>query len=185
MPVLVEQSLQVQQFLEQGGYPLWAIMLLAMIICILFFERWLFLQYGFSKYILAWQRYWEAQEDKHSWSAQRIRDALIAQGNACLNRYKWFLKVAIAVCPLLGLMGTVSGMILVFDELAFFGNGNPRLMSAGIFKATIPTMAGMLVAIIGLLLQTVIKRMSRSQQQLLVQSLPLAPEQNAQQGASQ
>ncbi len=55
-----------------------------------------------------------------------------------------------AVCPLLGLLGTVTGMIHVFDVMAIQGSGNARAMAAGISMATTPTMAGMVVALSGL-----------------------------------
>ena len=56
----------------------------------------------------------------------------------------------IASCPMLGLLGTVYGMIEVFEVLAVLGTGNPRAMSTGVAKATIPTMAGMTIALSGL-----------------------------------
>jgi biopolymer transport protein ExbB len=56
----------------------------------------------------------------------------------------------VTVCPLFGLMGTVTGMISVFDVMAFAGMGNPRLMASGVSKATIPTMAGMVGALSGI-----------------------------------
>lgn len=171
MHTFLEQLKLVNHFIDQGGFPLWAILIASLTILVIFFERCLYLNLVFPQQICQWQRDWENRHDKQSWPAQRIRDALIGQGTAYLNQYKWLLKVAIAVCPLLGLMGTVSGMVLVFDELAFFGTGNPRIMSAGIFKATIPTMAGMLVAIIGLILQRIIMRLSLHKQNALVQSI--------------
>ena len=56
----------------------------------------------------------------------------------------------IGMCPMLGLLGTVYGMIEVFEVLAVLGTGNPRAMSTGVAKATIPTMAGMTIALSGL-----------------------------------
>jgi biopolymer transport protein ExbB len=56
----------------------------------------------------------------------------------------------VAMYPLLGLLGTVSGMVAVFDVLAINGTGNPRGMAAGVWQATLPTMAGMVLAISGL-----------------------------------
>ena len=47
------------------------------------------------------------------------------------------------------LLGTVYGMIEVFEVLAVLGTGNPRAMSTGVAKATIPTMAGMTIALSG------------------------------------
>ena len=63
-----------------------------------------------------------------------------------------FIKVFVALCPLFGLLGTVTGMIEVFDVLSIAGSGNARAMAGGVSKATIPTMAGMVAALSGLLL---------------------------------
>ena len=54
------------------------------------------------------------------------------------------------MCPMIGLLGTVYGMIEVFEVLSFLGTGNPRAMSSGVAKATIPTMASMVITIISL-----------------------------------
>ena len=65
------------------------------------------------------------------------------------NRLKT-LDGLIALCPMLGLLGTVYGMIEVFEVLSFLGTGNPRAMSSGVAKATIPTMASMVITLFGL-----------------------------------
>ena len=67
----------------------------------------------------------------------------------------------VALCPLLGLLGTVSGMIAVFDVLALNGTGNPRGMAAGVWQATLPTMAGMVLAITGLFSLARLERIAR------------------------
>ena len=59
------------------------------------------------------------------------------------------IKVLIAICPLLGLLGTVTGMIAVFDVMTYSGGGNARAMAGGVSMATIPTMAGMVAALSG------------------------------------
>ena len=64
----------------------------------------------------------------------------------------------IGLCPMLGLLGTVYGMIEVFEVLAVLGTGNPRAMSSGVAKATIPTMAGLVAAISGLYIANLLKR---------------------------
>jgi len=65
------------------------------------------------------------------------------------------------------LLGTVSGMIQVFDVLAISGTGNPRLMAAGIASATLPTLAGMAVSVMGLLLYSSLKNWSDRQSEQL------------------
>lgn len=51
---------------------------------------------------------------------------------------------------MLGLLGTVTGMISVFDVMADQGSSNPKLMASGISLATLPTMAGMVAALVGM-----------------------------------
>jgi len=71
------------------------------------------------------------------------------------------IKSLVAVCPLLGLLGTVTGMIEVFDVMAVMGTGSARAMASGISKATIPTMAGMVGALTGVFAITVLQRNAR------------------------
>ncbi len=68
-----------------------------------------------------------------------------------------------ALCPLLGLLGTVTGMIEVFDVMAIAGSGNPRAMASGVSRATIPTMAGMVAALSGLIFSVQLERRSKSE----------------------
>ena len=62
----------------------------------------------------------------------------------------YIIQTLIALCPVLGLLGTVTGMIEVFEVLSFLGTGNPRAMSSGVAMATIPTMSGMVITLFGL-----------------------------------
>ena len=71
----------------------------------------------------------------------------------------------IAICPLLGLLGTVTGMISVFEVMAEVGTGNARLMAGGISLATIPTMAGMVCALSGICFVNRIEYQSKKEQQ--------------------
>ena len=64
-----------------------------------------------------------------------------------LEKYHSIIKVFAAVAPLLGLLGTVTGMILTFQALTLFGTGDPKLMAGGISQALVTTMLGLIVAI--------------------------------------
>ena len=68
------------------------------------------------------------------------------------------MKTLVALCPLLGLLGTVTGMIEVFDVMAISGSGNARAMASGVSKATIPTMSGMVAALSGLVISVQMDR---------------------------
>ena len=72
------------------------------------------------------------------------------------------IQILITICPVLGLLGTVTGMIEVFDVVSFFGTGNARALASGITKATLPTMTGMAISIVGLLTFTVLNSRSQS-----------------------
>lgn len=79
-----------------------------------------------------------------------------------LERYLPFLTVGAAVSPLLGLLGTVTGMIHTFRLIAVFGTGDPRLLSGGISEALITTEAGLIVAIPLLLWHALLSRRVRA-----------------------
>jgi biopolymer transport protein ExbB len=64
-----------------------------------------------------------------------------------LERFHSIIKVFAAVAPLLGLLGTVVGMIVTFQALTLFGTGDPKLMAGGISQALVTTMLGLIVAI--------------------------------------
>ena len=77
--------------------------------------------------------------------------------NLKANKNILLIQGLIALCPLLGLLGTVTGMIEVFDIMAITGTGNARAMASGIARATLPTMTGLFVSIVGLFMLTAIK----------------------------
>ncbi len=60
------------------------------------------------------------------------------------------VRIISVVAPLAGLLGTVTGMIEVFQVMAFSGGGDARAMAGGVSKATLPTMAGMVVSLSGI-----------------------------------
>ncbi len=71
----------------------------------------------------------------------------ILHESAYLNRFGAFIMVIAAVAPLLGLLGTVTGMISTFDIITEFGTGDPKLLSGGISIALVTTEVGLAVAI--------------------------------------
>ena len=81
------------------------------------------------------------------------------------------IKTLVAIAPLLGLLGTVTGMIEVFDVMALSGSSNARLMAGGVFKATIPTMAGMVAALSGLFFSSQLDRRSKRETAQFADSL--------------
>jgi biopolymer transport protein ExbB len=88
--------------------------------------------------------------------------ALKSDYKSLVNKDFYIIQTLIALCPVLGLLGTVTGMIEVFDVVSFFGTGNARALASGITKATLPTMTGMAISIVGLLTYTVLTSKSQS-----------------------
>ena len=76
---------------------------------------------------------------------------------------KWlpFIAVTAAIAPLLGLLGTVSGMITTFNGLSVVGTGDPKLLSGGISEALVTTLFGLVVAIPALVLHSLLSRRSQ------------------------
>ncbi len=94
-----------------------------------------------------------------------ILDETVVSLNRSLDSHLAIIGVLAAVAPLLGLLGTVIGMIGTFDVLAVFGTGNTRGMSSGISEALISTQTGLFVAIPGLWMKGFLDRRARSLKQ--------------------
>ena len=94
-----------------------------------------------------------------------ILDETVLNLNRSMTDYISIIGVLAAVAPLLGLLGTVAGMITTFDVLAVFGTGNARAMAGGISEALITTQTGLLVAIPGLYMKGFLDRRARSLKQ--------------------
>ena len=139
----------IRSFLELGGDVLYAIMFVLFLMWTFILERlWYFYRVhpGEKRDIVAT---WEARADTTSWYAKRIREEMISRTSIALSNNIALIKALIAICPLLGLMGTVTGMVSVFDVMTYSGSGNARAMAAGVSMATVPTMAGMVAALSG------------------------------------
>jgi biopolymer transport protein ExbB len=79
-----------------------------------------------------------------------------------INKHLPLLKIIAAVAPLMGLLGTVTGMIVTFQAITLFGAGDPRLMAGGISQALITTVLGLCVAIPMLLLHNLVQGRART-----------------------
>lgn len=171
MYLLLESIQDVRLFLERGGDVLIPILLLILVMWVLIVERFLFFQFGFPHLSGQLRARWERRGERQSWQAHEVRKALVAESSMHLFRGLDVIKTLIAVCPLLGLLGTVTGMMQVFDVMAFVGNSNVRAMAEGISKATIPTMSGMVGALTGVFFIALLERRAKLQQTRLEDSL--------------
>ena len=88
-------------------------------------------------------------------------DEAILRETPALERGLTMIKLISAVAPLLGLLGTVTGMIITFQAITLFGTGDPKLMANGISQALVTTVEGLVVAIPTLLLHSFVAGMSK------------------------
>lgn len=144
----------IADFMHQGGIILWCLFVLICLFWILVIERVLFLVWEFPEQKAKWFSSWQERGERTSWHAHAIRDGWLSEAKIALFRNVSVIKVLVSLCPMLGLLGTVTGMISVFDVMAEQGNGDPKLMASGIALATIPTMAGMVAALIGMFIHS-------------------------------
>jgi biopolymer transport protein ExbB len=93
---------------------------------------------------------WNRRTNKSSWCSRQIRAAMISRLNANMTRNLQVLRVLVPMSPLLGLIGTVSGMLSVFDSMAALGSADARSMATGVSEAMVCTLTGLAVSISGL-----------------------------------
>tara|TARA_R110002072_G_scaffold1401_1_gene11790 strand:+ start:2312 stop:3706 length:1395 start_codon:yes stop_codon:yes gene_type:complete len=96
----------------------------------------------------------------------KLDEAVLAEMPA-LERGNGVIKLLAATSPLLGLLGTVTGMILTFQAISLFGTGDPKLMAGGISQALVTTVLGLVVAIPLLFCHSIIAYLSRTMVQRL------------------
>ena len=94
-------------------------------------------------------------------------DEAILKETPQLEKWQSWLKIIAAVAPLMGLLGTVTGMIATFQSITLFGTGDPKLMAGGISQALVTTVEGLVVAIPMVLLHAVVASRSREIVQVL------------------
>ena len=145
-------------FMEKGGEVLWLIAALLFVMWTLIFERVWYLKFAWKKDAANIITKWEGRSERKSWEAGQIRNMLISQ-------------TLVALCPLLGLLGTVWGMIEVFNIMAVTGGGDAKSMAGGVQQATIPTMAGMVAALSGVFANTYVTRIAQRESELLRDNL--------------
>ena len=162
----------VRDFIATGGDVLYFVADALFLMWALMIERYWYLTAVFPKMKSKIIADWDARKDTTSWYAHRIRDAWISQASSGLTARLLIIRTLVAMCPLIGLLGTVTGMINVFETMATQGTSNARLMASGISMATIPTMAGMVAALSGLFVSARLEAKVKMAKEGLVDSLP-------------
>ena len=162
MDSLSNSLFQIQLLMESGGMVLWLILLASVLMWSLIIERYIFVYFQHPRQVKQLIVEWQQRRDRTSWYAHQIRQGMIAESRVALTRYLMSIKTLTVALPMLGLLGTVDGMIQTFDVMTVFGTGNTRGMAGGISVALITTMGGLLTALSGLYFSTQLsQRVSR------------------------
>jgi len=168
---LVEAWTVNRDFTEVGGPVLVVILAVTFLMWTLLLERYWYLRTGHRRRVRDTITRWHNRADKTSWKAVKIRAAEISRVSMDLNRTIPLIQALVALCPLLGLLGTVTGMVEVFEAMAISGSGNTRAMAGGVSRATIPTMAGMVAAISGFIFSVQLERRAENERDRIADHL--------------
>ncbi len=184
----------LEDYLDSGGVTMVPLLLACLVMWVLIIDRLLFFrrlrcwrgsvekessssphQYGMQAVLVA-----ECARDNRKWDSTKDQvDAVAGHYKQRLTALLPVIGVLAATAPLLGLLGTVIGMMTTFDVLALFGTGNARALARGISEALITTQSGLLVAIPGFYMKSVLDHRAAE----LKQQLTLATYWLKQQGA--
>jgi biopolymer transport protein ExbB len=170
---LIDSFEAIRDFMNLGGIVLKSIAVVIFLMWVLIVERILYFRSSMKVLSKEIHDSWETRQERKSWNAHQIRELLISQFSEATNKGISLIQTFVALCPLLGLLGTVTGMISVFQVMAVSGSGNVRAMAAGVSQATVPTMAGMVGALSGVLLVTLLTRRAAREVEFLEDSLTM------------
>jgi biopolymer transport protein ExbB len=170
---LIDSFEAIRDFMELGGPILRWIAFTIFVMWVLIAERLIYFRSSMKTMSREIHDNWESRSERRSWNAHQIREMMISRFEMATNKGINVIQTLVALCPLLGLMGTVTGMIKVFGVMAVSGSGNVRAMAAGVSQATVPTMAGMVGALSGVLLVTLLTRRAAREVEFLEDSLTM------------
>ena len=171
LAMLGQMAAAVSHLVDDGGPFVFWIFACGVVLWTLVIERWWFFVRVLPRLARETEQAWLARPDRASWCARQIREAMISRVNGAMTVGFPLLQVLVPLSPLLGLIGTVSGMLEVFDSMALRGNADARTMASGVSHAMICTMTGLAVSITGLYPVHCFRSRARRETELLADRL--------------
>lgn len=147
---MLKWAADIRDLLEAGGPVVLLLMATALLLWSMIVERFLFVRRSLPAVLGGAMATWDARTDHSSWYAKQIKRKIVSEVTRELRGSLGLIKAVVALSSLIGLLGTVTGMIQVFNVMASLGTGNARAMASGVSQATLPTMVGMVIALSGL-----------------------------------
>ena len=140
----------LNELITRGGPVLYLLFILTLIIFYIVFNKYFFVFVEKKEWLSSKLDNFINSNPPDSIKLVQVEKTFLSEFNRTSHQNIKLLDGLIGMCPMIGLLGTVYGMIEVFEVLSFLGTGNPRAMSSGVAKATIPTMASMVITLFGL-----------------------------------
>ena len=162
-----------RDFFDLGGPVLFLIAGLLFVMWYMIVERILYIKGKHKQLVRAAVKEWEDRSERTSWAAHQVREELVSRVASKLRENLSMIQACVALAPLFGLLGTVTGMIEVFQVMAINGTSNARAMAGGVSRATVPTMAGMVAALSGLFLSFWLQSKAEQEREILNEKLTL------------
>jgi biopolymer transport protein ExbB len=150
-----------QERIQQGGYVGYTIIVLGVFALLVGLARWVAVSITSRKVAMQEKRddpddgnplgrvlsVFDDNREADTETLELKLDAVVLRESSKLERLIWLVKTVSVVAPLLGLLGTVTGMIQTFQAITLFGAGDPKMMAGGISEALVTTMLGLTTAI--------------------------------------
>jgi biopolymer transport protein ExbB len=136
--------------IRDGGPFVWLIFISGALLWMLIAERYWFYRSRLPQMADELHAKWVARKNHHTWASRQVRRGMISSLNGAMTAGLPILNMLVPLAPLVGLIGTVSGMLEVFDSMALRGSADARTMASGVSHAMICTMSGLAVSITGL-----------------------------------
>jgi biopolymer transport protein ExbB len=157
----------VRDLINDGGPFVNLIFLNGALLWMLIAERYWFFSRRLPQMANDLHQRWITRTNHMTWASRQVRQMMISQLNGAMTAGLPVLNMLVPLAPLLGLIGTVSGMLEVFDSMAMRGSADARAMASGVSHAMVCTMTGLAVSITGLYPQYYFRNRTRRETELL------------------